>query len=170
MRLEHTSIRKKMGKLPETNYCIGRCTRADIKSNTNSGRFTVIGLTVALGDPIMGIVIFAGEELTFKQRMRQGSTIKAVSETTVDPAKHFRGKHVPALIACSPKGSITSKILQEAFQRLDVLGIYKSVPGGPIPLVLFDAHDSSAFKLPFFGMSMRNKGTNGKFALAYSMD
>jgi hypothetical protein len=91
MRLEHTSIRKKMGKLPETNYCIGRCTRADIKSNTNSGRFTVIGLTVALGDPIMGIVIFAGEELTFKQRMRQGSMIKAVSETTVDPAKHFQG-------------------------------------------------------------------------------
>ncbi len=49
------------------------------------------------------------------------------------PTCHFRGKDVPALIACSPKGSITSEILRDAFERLDSLGIYQCVSGGPIP-------------------------------------
>jgi hypothetical protein len=64
------------------------------------------------------------------------------------PVRHFRGKYIPALIACSPKGSITSEILREAFERLDTLGLYDRVPGGPIPLVLFDAHDSR-LQVPF---------------------
>jgi hypothetical protein len=64
------------------------------------------------------------------------------------PTCHFRGKDVPALVAFSPKGSITSEILRKAFQQLDALGIYQRIPGGPIPLVLFDPHDSR-LQVPF---------------------
>jgi hypothetical protein len=148
------------GKIAVTNYCIGKGSRANIKSNTNDGGFTVIGLTAASGDPVMCIVIFAGEELTYEQRM--GHDIRAgfdnggsISENSRPrkafpraPTCNFRGKNVPALIACSPKGSITSEILREALERMDALGLYERVPGGPIPFVLIDAHDSR-LQVPF---------------------
>jgi hypothetical protein len=135
------------------------------KSDTNGGRFvTVIGLTTASGDPVMCIVIFAGKELTYEQQMghdtwagfdgEEGSIVKDNS----GPGKaflgartcHFCGKDVPAVVlACSPKGSITSNILREDFQYLDGLGIYERVvPGGPSPLVLLDARDSR-LQVPF---------------------
>ncbi len=151
---------KEDGQIAGTNYCIGKGTRANIKSSTNGGRFTVIGLTAASGDAVMCIVIFAAEELTYEQRM--GHDIRAVFDGDGSirdntghqksfpgaPTCHFRGKDVPALIACSPKGSITSEILKEAFQRLDCLKIYERVPGGPTPFVLLDAHDSR-LQVPF---------------------
>ena len=127
------------GQMAGTNYCVGKGTRANIQSNTNGGRFTVIGLTVASGDPVMCIVIFAGEELTYEQRMGHDIRAEFNDDSSI---RDNSGPGVPPLIACSPKGLITSKILREAFQRLDALGIYERLPGGPIPLVLFDAHNS----------------------------
>jgi hypothetical protein len=147
------------GKSAGTNYCIGKGSRANIKSNTNGGRFTVIGLTAAAGDPGMCIVIFAGEELTYEQRMGHDIRVSFDDGSIRDnsrpgkafpggPACHFGGKNVPALIACNPKGSITSEILREAVERMDALRLYERVPGGQIPFVLFDAHDSR-LQVPF---------------------
>jgi hypothetical protein len=58
------------------------------------------------------------------------------------PSCQFRGKDIPSLIACSPKGSITLEILKQALKQLDQLGVYQRVPVGPIPFLLLDAHDS----------------------------
>jgi hypothetical protein len=49
---------KEDGKIAGNNYCDGKSTRANIKSNTNSGRFTVIGSTsTTSGDHALCIVI-----------------------------------------------------------------------------------------------------------------
>jgi hypothetical protein len=64
------------------------------------------------------------------------------------PSCHFRGKDIPSLIACSPKRSITSEILKQALKRLDKLGIYERVSGGPIPFLFLDAH-GSRLQVPF---------------------
>ena len=59
----------------------------------------------------------------------------------------FRGKEIPALVACSKNGSITSDILRQVFQKLDELEVYRREES-LIPMVLFDAHDSR-LQLPF---------------------
>jgi hypothetical protein len=115
------------GHIGGTQYCVGHGTKANIKSSTNGGRFTLIGLTAASGDAVMCIIIFAAEELSYGQRM--GHDIKAdcnIEGSVRDnsgpgkagaPTCQFWGKDVPALIACSPKGSITSDILKEILKR-----------------------------------------------------
>ena len=57
------------------------------------------------------------------------------------PTCMFRGVSVPALVTCSPKGSITSDILTAAFKRLDDLGVYQLTPILTL-FASFDAHDS----------------------------
>ena len=60
----------------------------------------------------------------------------------------FRGVVVvPALVTCSPKGSITSKILAAVFKRLGDLKIYRHTPT-LTPCALFDAHNSR-LQVPF---------------------
>ena len=120
----------------------------------------MIGLTAGTGAPVMCIIIFAAEELTFHQRM--GHDVRTTYYEDVDirgnsgpgkcfpggPICRFRGKNIPSLIASSPKGSITSEILKLAFRRLDDLGVYERVPGVRMPFALFDAHDSR-LQVPF---------------------
>ena len=97
-------------------------------------------LTAASGDDVMCIIIFAGEELTFEQRM--GHDIRVEYDKTMNvtqnsgqgktfpgaPTCTFRGKTIPALVTCSKKGSITSEILTAAFKRLDDLRLYERTP------------------------------------------
>ena len=70
-------------------------SRANIKSSHKDGRFTLIGLTAATGDPVMCIIIFAAEELSFEQRM--GSDICIPFDNTKNirenfgPGKRFSG-------------------------------------------------------------------------------
>jgi hypothetical protein len=60
----------------------------------------------------------------------------------------FRGKEIPALVAMSTKGSMTSEVLAMVLQRLDDLGVYERVEGGPIPFELFNAH-ATRLQVPF---------------------
>ena len=107
----------------------------------------------------MAIVIFAAKELSFIQRMSHDimveydETVSVTENSGVGkafpggPTCMFRGKTIPALITCSPKGSISSYILRTAFQRLDDLGVYERTPSLK-PFALFDAHDSR-LQVPF---------------------
>jgi hypothetical protein len=59
------------------------------------------------------------------------------------PTCTFRGKEVPALVAMTKKGSMTSEILAKVLDRLDELDVFpRSTEGGPLPFCFFDAHDS----------------------------
>jgi hypothetical protein len=48
---------------------VGHGTKANIKSSTNGGRFTLIRLTASSGEAVMCIIIFGAEELSYGQRM-----------------------------------------------------------------------------------------------------
>ena len=141
------------GHVGGQKFVVQKGTRANIKSSHKDGRFTAIGLTSANGDPVMAIVIFAATELSFVQRMGYDLRAEYNKDGTVSensgPNKSFpdgptctlRGKQIPALVTCSPKGGITSEILTESFKRLDDLGIYERTPTLR-PMALFDARDS----------------------------
>ena len=97
-------------------FVTGKNTRANIKSSHADGRFTLIGLTAASGDVVMCIIIFAGEELSFEQRMGHDIRVDYDNDKNItfnsgagksfhgSPTCHFRGKTIPALITCSKKG------------------------------------------------------------------
>jgi len=140
-------------KVGGQKFVISKGSRANIKSSHIDGQFTDIGLTSGNGDPVMAIVIFAADELSFVQRM--GHDIRAMYDhdghISVNcgegkpfpggPTCFFRGEVVSALITSSTKGSITSEILRKAFERLDGVGIYDQTQGRRT-MALVDAHDS----------------------------
>jgi len=121
-----------------------------------------MGLTAATGDPVMCIVIMAGNEVGVgealgfdHQAVIPYDKNKSLEENSGPdkalpglPTCVFRGKEVPALLAVTSKGSMTSKILARALERLDKLGIYERTEDGPIPMVIFDGHDTR-LQLPF---------------------
>ena len=125
------------GHIDVTKYVTAKGTRANIKISHNNGRLTVIGLTAASGDAIMCIIIFATEELTFTQGMGYDirapyNDSKSITENSGSgkafsgaPTCFFLGKKISALIAMSPKGSITLK--KRAFEKLDELQIYERI-------------------------------------------
>jgi hypothetical protein len=75
------------------------------------------------------------------------------------PTCTFRGKEIPALVAMTKKGSMTSEILAKVPDRLDELDVFPRTEGGPLPFCLFDAHDSR-LQVPF--LEKVNKKMFGK--------
>ena len=136
--------------------------KIELTSSKASGRFTVMGLTAANGKPVMCIVIIAGKEIGVAEALGYDfqsetpyDTNKSLEENSGPgkalpglPTCTFRGKNVPALLAVTPKGSMTSDILKSALEKLDELDIYKRTNDGPTPMVIFDGHDSR-LQLPF---------------------
>ena len=130
--------------------------RIELESSKSSGRFTVIGLTAATGDPVMCIVIMAGNEvgvaeaLGFDHRANTKYDSSKTLEENRGPGKalpglptcRFCGKDVPGLLCHTPKGSVTSTILQKILERLDNLNVYPRTRDGPTPMLLLDGHDS----------------------------
>ena len=97
-------------------------------------------MTAASGHAVLVIIIFAGEELTFLQRIVED--ICVLFDDTKDvkgntglgrrfpggPHYTFRGKDIEPVTAGSSSYSIKSEILHVAFQRLDDLGMYERQP------------------------------------------
>lgn len=150
------------GHVGGQTFVVPKRTRAELKSSTKTSRWTSIGLTAATGEPVMSVIIFAAEKID--ARIKLGFDLRAENpyDENLDwehqkgpgkafpgaPTCTFRGKKIPPLVTCTPSGSITSEILQKVFKRLDDLGVYERVEGGPSPCGLFDAHDSR-LQLPF---------------------
>lgn len=132
---------------------------ANITSSHNDGNFTTIGLTSASGEPVMCIIIFSADELSFNQRMGYDVTAKynrkkkiiansGPGKTFPDtPTCLFRGKTMPDLVTCTSKRCVTSDILKSAFERLNTLRVFERTPTLK-PFTLFDAHDSR-LQIPF---------------------
>ena len=137
-------------------YLTANGKRTALKSSKASHRFTLICLTANTGEPVMYIIVFAANELDYIARFGYDfdadepfDSSKSLEDQT-GPGKvfpgapwcEFRGKKIPAVVGMSEKGCITSAILVAALDKLDELGIYPRVSGGPIPFILLDAHDS----------------------------
>jgi len=115
-----------------------------------------MGLTAATGEPVMIIIIVSSSEIGIEET--KGFDHRAFylynNEKTLEGKKRedkalsglpsciFGGKSVLYLLAQNPKGSMTSPILREVLKILDDLEIFNRYEGGPIPMRLFDGHDS----------------------------
>ena len=58
------------------------------------------------------------------------------------PVCNFRGKLILGLMCMSPKGSISSEIINEALKYLDQLNVFEWRQYGPTPFGLLDGHGS----------------------------
>lgn len=131
--------------------------------STKDKHFTVMGLTLLTGQPLMCVVILTGTHM--KSEIEMG--VDMFSETVGNPhdpdyvsknsgkGKRFPGGPecvvndtvVPCFIRWSESGSMTSKLLKEVFQTLDHYDIFPRVDG-ILPFSLLDAH-GSLIELPF---------------------
>jgi hypothetical protein len=55
------------GHIGGTKYCVSHGTKANLKSSSNGGKFSLIGLTAASVEAMMCIIIFAAKELSYGQ-------------------------------------------------------------------------------------------------------
>ena len=127
------------------------------KINTKDKHYTVLGLTALTGEPVMCIVIFAGnKEHAIVETGLDLSAPTIGSPNDADfveknsgkgkrfpggPTCQFKGKTIPCLCRWSKKGSITAEILRAILATLDHLKVYDRSTGAK-PFLLLDGHRS----------------------------
>ena len=104
----------------------------------------------------MVVIVYAATELNFLARFGYDHFANEKYDPTIPvedqvgegkcfpgaPVCEYRGKQIPAIVGMSKKGSMTSEILAAATDKLDELEVFERIPGGPIPTILLDAHDT----------------------------
>ena len=107
--------------------------KTNLLSSKYSGRFTLMDLTAATGEPVLCISILAAKSLSvtdvkgFDYRASIPYDSSKTTEENIGEGKaflgltvcKFRGKSIPCLICMYPKESISSKILTEFLKYLD---------------------------------------------------
>lgn len=130
-------------------------------SSSTDKHFTVLGFTAANGDPVLCVVIFAGEkelmhghwtsgiDITFRPLLDEEGVILLTEDNFGEgkfypggPRCMFRGKRIPYLPLVSPSGGITSDLLVEILKYCDNNNIYERREGGPVPMLVLDGHES----------------------------
>ena len=133
------------------------------KSSRADKHFTLLGLTLLTGEPLMCVVIFAGKRRNPQYEMGVDPRVKPVGNADDEdyvlknmgkgklfpggPSCTYQGKKIPCMCAWSPKGSMTSEILKDILKTLDTLEIF-DCSTGITPLILLDGH-GSRMELPF---------------------
>ena len=129
------------------------------KCTTNDKHWTLLGLTAFTGQPVMCIVIFAGEKASTILETGMDIFAQVIGNEKEDdffdknygpgklypggPTCEFKGKKIPCLVRWSPKGSITSEILVDILKTLDYLNIFVDERAqGKKPFLLLDGHGS----------------------------
>ena len=133
------------------------------KCSNSEKRFTLIGLTALDGQPVMCVLILKGNRRNLS--VETGIDITVIPDGQEDnnsfffvntgPGKYFpgpptctfRGKEIPALVRWNESGSITSQILVEMLQTLDMLGVIPREENIK-PFLLLDGH-GSRLEVPF---------------------
>ena len=127
------------------------------KSSRNDKHFTLLGLTLLSGEPLVYVIIFVGKrrnpvvEMEIDPRTEEvGSVLdedyifKSFGEGRRfpgGPACTYRGKKIPCIHQWSPKVSMTSEILKTIVYTLDILEIFDR-SSGISPTLLLDGHGS----------------------------
>ena len=133
------------------------------KASRADKHFTLLGLTLLTGEPLMCVVIFAGLRRNPQYEMGVDPRVEPVGNIDDEdyvlknmgkgklfpggPSCTYRGKHIPCMCAWSPKGSMTSDILRDIVKTLDTLDIFDRSTGIK-PVLLLDGH-GSRMELPF---------------------
>ena len=133
------------------------------KISTKNKHYTVLGLTLLNGQPLMCVVIMAGERP--KAQVESGIDFFADAIGSVNDDDYFEkntgegkkfpcgptctvgGIKVPTLVRWGPKGSITSEFLVDICATLDHFKVFNRDDGAK-PFILLDGHQSR-IELPF---------------------
>jgi hypothetical protein len=161
---------KSDGQVGGSRFLVGKDqVETGLQGAVNDLHFTTLCFQSGNGKPIMVAIILksdkddpsqlpltwtAGLDLT-KEIQTGSSASEWWTKNTEEggamsggPTCLFRGVRVPCFIGCSPKASITSVMLRDMLKCMDDLGIWKRVPGGPVPSLILDGHHSR-MELPF---------------------
>ena len=154
------------GHQGRTKYISCKGETAKINVTKKSKKFTMLGLTNLLGQPIMWRVIFEGKERNVMMESgidpfhpKYNEYIRTTYSTSSyedfvgnygqgnlfpgGPVCEFEGHSIPTMIRYSEKGSITSKILTGILKTIDNMGIFQVYQeNGAVPFLLVDSHQS----------------------------
>ena len=133
------------------------------KISTRDKHFTLMGLTLLSGDPVMCILIIAGKKPSALVELGINNDATMVGKEGDEdffenncgkdklfpggPTCEVRGKTVPCFIRWNEKGGMTSTIFKEALEQLDFLEVFPRA-NGMKPVLLVDGH-GSRFGLDF---------------------
>jgi hypothetical protein len=128
---------------------------------TSDHRFTLLPITTASGEPVVCVVIFQGSSKDVPGSWASGIDIQLeptrgengkirTDESNFGKGKYFpngptcsfRGKEIPTLTYITESGGVNGDILVSVLQTLDALDVFPRVPGGPVPFLIIDGHES----------------------------
>jgi hypothetical protein len=151
------TLQKKDGHEGGTKYICAPDQVPKTSCITTDHRFTVLPIT----KPMVCIVIFQGKSAKVPGNWAGGINIQVEptrgenSKICTDksnfgkgkfvpkgPMFLFRGKEIPCLTYITESGRINCKILVDVLQTLDELDVSPRVPGGPVPFLIIDGHES----------------------------
>ena len=149
------------GNIAGTKLVVKAGTTPQTMASTSDHRYTLLPFTSATGEAVCCVVIFQSEKEEPCMGWTEGMDIRVVDpvrdekgkiivEENRGPGKYFpggpvcqfNGKTVPCLTFCSESGGITAEILVKILTKFDKMDLFPRVPGGPIPVLLVDGHQT----------------------------
>ena len=148
---------EKDGRRGNEKFLCARGSTPEKRIATKSNHFTVIGITLLDGTPVMCVVIFAatilrGHEATgydqFAEHVGHADDADFIAKNS-GKGKLFPGgptctvdrKEFPTLVRWTPSGTVTGQILRDIFQALDKLDLMDRSTGAT-PMAILDGHQS----------------------------
>ena len=146
------------GQIGGGKFVVGRGNTPKTVAATNDRRFTMLPIVAADGQPVICVLIFAGESTELRADWEVGIDItvnpvfdaegRIIVEENTGPGKYFpggpvcnfRGQAIPSRTYKTPKGSITTEILIDILRVLDELKVFPR--NGVNPVVLVDGHET----------------------------
>ena len=143
----------------DQKFACRRGTKPKKKATKQEKHFTLLGLTLLTGEPLMCVIIFSGEnEKTFVETGVDPNCEKIYGlETDYDfvlkntgkgklfptgPECTYKGKKIPCMCQWSPNGSMTGEILRDIVSTLDQHDDLFDRKDGKKPFLLVDGHGS----------------------------
>jgi hypothetical protein len=141
---------KKDGHVGGQKFVVERGTTPQIMASTTDHKFTLLPFTSASGKAVCCCIIFQGKG-DVPSTWRTGVDLIVTPILTEDgkelnlEVNFGEGKFYPevdCLAYTSESGGITGEILVEILTYFDSIDLFLRVPGGPIPMLIVNGHQS----------------------------
>ncbi len=152
---------KQDGNVGNRKYIVEQDTRPQVICSTADHRFTILPFTSGSGEAVCCVIIFQHKEEEVPVTWKTGIDITVENplrnekgeidlELNIGQSKYYpegpkckyRGRDVECLTFASESGGITGAILVKILEYFDTLQLFERYPGGPIPLLIVDGHQS----------------------------
>ncbi len=151
---------KNDGNVAGTKFITKKGTVPQQMASTKDHRFTLLPFTSATGDAVCCVVIFKSDKIEPDFEVKMGIDVRKkpsrnnIGEIDIiassgkgnyfpgGPSCKYNGKKIDCLTFTSESGGITADILIKILKYFDVKEMFPQVPGGPIPMLLIDGHQS----------------------------